>query len=170
MHARPAGVAGLSLLEMLIAGAVLTIFAVGANYSMLTFNRTAAVTRNYVAAQMIVRDCIGQALAADYTPTSTPAILAATTGTSDIDSDGEADGDLYDPAGGTNYDVPLIYKRDTLSGNSQQTVLTGKLYRRVRTVDSTLKILEVSFVMKTTYRGKNYYYKMATLKAQDERQ
>lgn len=153
-----------------MAGAVLTVFAVAANYSMLTFNRTAAVTRNYVAAQMVVRDCIGQALAADYTPTSTPAILATTAEGSDIDGDGETDGVLYDPTGGTATEVPLLYKRDTLSGNAQQTVLTGKLYRKVRTVSSTLKILEVSFLMKTTYRGKDYYYKMATLKAQDERQ
>ncbi|HSH94026.1 MAG TPA: hypothetical protein VK968_07760 [Roseimicrobium sp.] len=162
--------AGLSILEMLVAGAVLTIFAVGASYSMLTFNRTATVTRNYVAAQAIVRDCIGQALAADYTPTTTPAILATTAAGSDIDGDGETDGVLYDPAGGTNYDVPLLYKRDTLVSNVQQAALTGQLYRKVRTVDSSLKILEVSFLMKITYRTKNYYYKMATLKAQDERQ
>jgi hypothetical protein len=164
--------AGLSILEMLVAGAVLTIFAVGANYSMLTFNRNATVTRNYAAAQAMVRDYTDQALAADYTSTATAPILTVTAAGTDIDGDGEADGVLFDPAdpvSGTNYTLPLVYKRDSAAAYVQQSVVTGQIYRRVRLVDATLKILEVNFLLKFTYRGKNYFTRMAALKAQDER-
>lgn len=162
--------AGLSILEMLVAGVVLTIFAVGANYAMLTFNRNATTTRNYAAAQAIVRDYIDQALAADYTSAVTDPIVATTVAGTDIDGDGQADGVLFDPAGGTSFNLPLVYMRDSATGFTQQTVVTAQIYRRVRVVDATLNIREVNFLLRFLQRGRPYYVRMATLKARDERQ
>ena len=155
-----------ALLEILVGGAVLAIFAISANYAMSVFNRNATVNRNYVAAEAIVRNYIDQALSADWTPDSTPAILtdtSAATGTStDRDGDGEADGELYVA------NVPLITTRDSLTGNSQNSVIAGNLYRQVTIVDATLKIARVNFTLVFTCRNKSYSYRLATLKAQDQ--
>jgi len=129
--------------------------------AMVRINRTAAVNRNYVAAQAIVRNQIDQALAATYTPTSVAAILAVTAAGGDQDGDGEGDGELFQS------DVPILVARDTLIGNSQVAVITGNLYRHVAIVDATLQLRRVSFLLSYQYRGRTYRYRMTTLRAQD---
>ncbi len=155
-----------AMLEVLVGGAVLAIFAVTANYAMSIFNRNATINRNYLAAEAIVRNYLDQALAADWTPDSTPAILtdtsSATGASTDRDGDGEADGELYIA------NVPLITTRDSLTGNNQNSVIAGNLYRQVTVVDAALKIARVNFTLVFTYRNKSYSYRLATLKAQDQ--
>lgn len=128
---------------------------------MVRINRTAAVNRNYVAAQAIVRNQIDQALAAAYTPDTTAAILAVTPAGADQDGDGEGDGELFQA------DVPILVTRDTLIGNAQSPVITGNLYRHVAIVDATLQLRRVSFLLAYQYRGQIYRYRMTTLRAQD---
>jgi len=158
---RRARLSGFALTDLLIAGALLILFSVGTMIAMVRINRTAAVNRNYVAAQAIVRNQIDQALAATYTPTSVAAILAVTSAGADQDGDGEGDGELFQS------DVPILVVRDTLIGNSQVAVITGNLYRHVAIVDATLQLRRVSFLLSYQYRGQTYRYRMTTLRAQD---
>jgi hypothetical protein len=129
--------------------------------AMVRINRIAAVNRNYVAAQAIVRNQIDQALAAAYTPDTTAPILAVTPAGADQDGDGEADGELFQA------NVPILVTRDTLIGNTQTPVITGNLYRHVAIVDATLQLRRVSFLLAYQYRGQIYRYRMTTLRAQD---
>jgi type II secretory pathway pseudopilin PulG len=152
---------GFALTDLLIAGALLILFSVGTMIAMVRINRTAAVNRNYVAAQAIVRNQIDQALAAEYTPTAVAPILAVTVTGADQDGDGEGDGELFQS------DVPILVTRDTLIGNSQTAIITGNLYRHVAIVDATLKLRRVAFLLSYQYRGQTYRYRMTTLRAQD---
>jgi type II secretory pathway pseudopilin PulG len=153
---------GFSLLETLFAGSILAVFALGAAGTFNVMNRLASSTRIAVAAQNAVRSYIDEATAADYTPTSTPAILGNTAVGTDIDGDGEGDGEVHAST------VPLVVARDSKTGGVQNSVVTGTVYRHATTVDNNLGIQRVAFLIRYTYRGKHYYYRVATLKAREK--
>lgn len=159
---REFGTAGFSLLETLFAGSILAVFALGAAGTFNVMNRLASNTRVAVAAQNIVRSYVDEAMAADYSPSATPAILANSSAGTDIDGDGEADGDLHAS------NVPLIVTRDSKTGGVQNSVVTGTVYRHCITVNSTLGVQQVSFLIRYALDGKFYYQRIATLKAREK--
>lgn len=149
------------LIDVIVAGALIMLFAVATMIAMIRVNRTAAVNRNYVAAQAIVRSQIDQALCAAYTPLTVAPILATTGNGVDHDGDGDGDGEEFQ----TN--VPILVSRDTLIGNDQFVVVAGTLYRHVSVVDATLNLRRISLLLTYPYRGGTYSYRMTTLRAQD---
>jgi type II secretory pathway pseudopilin PulG len=153
---------GFSLLETLIAGSILAVFALGTAGTFNVMNRLAGNTRIAISAQNVVRGYIDEAMAADYSPTSTPSILANSGTGTDIDGDGEVDGDVYAS------NVPLIVTRDSKTAGVQNNVVTGTVYRHCTTVDATLGIQRVNFLIRYTLRGKNYYNRIACLKAREK--
>ncbi len=154
--------AGFTLLETLFAGCILVVFALGTAVTFNVMNRLASNTRVAVAAQNVVRSYIDEAMASDFTPTSTPAILATTTTGADIDGDGEEDGVLYASS------VPLIVTRDSKTSGVQNSVVTGNVYRQCITANASLGIQRVTFLIRYTLRGRNYYYRVAALKAREK--
>ena len=147
-----------SVIEALTAGTILAGFALSTTWAFSMANRIASTTRNRVVAASVVHGYLDEALASDWTSTVTPPILAITAAGTDIDGDGVA----Y--AG----NVPLLTMRDTQVSNLQKPVLTGTVYRQCLLVNSTLKIVRVSFLIGYSYRGKNYHYRMTALKAQEQ--
>jgi hypothetical protein len=152
--------AGFVLADVIVAGALIMLFAVATTIAMVRINRTAAVNRNYVAAQAIVRSQIDQAMCAVFTPDTAAAVLAPTVAGADRDGDGEGDGELFQS------NVPLLVSRDTLIGNDQISVVAGTLYRHVSVIDATLNLRRISMLLTYPYRGKTYAYRMTTLRAQ----
>lgn len=153
--------AGFVLTDVMVAGALIMLFAVATMIAMIRINRTAAVNRNYVAAQAIVRSQIDQALCAAYTPDTVAPILATTGSGADCDGDGEGDGEVLQS------NVPILVSRDTLIGNDQFAVVAGTIYRHVSVVDATLNLRRISVLLTYPYRGRTYSYRMTTLRAQD---
>ena len=152
---------GFALTDLMVAGALIVLFAVATTIAMVRINRIAAVNRNYVAAEAIVRSQMDQALSATYTPETTAPILATTITGPDLDGDGEGDGELF------QINVPILVSRDSLVGNDQVPVVTGNLFRHVSVVDATLQLRRVSFLLNYQYRGKTYSFGMTSLRAQD---
>jgi hypothetical protein len=151
-----------------MAGALLTIFAIGAAATFTTMNRIASRNRTAVVAQAVLQNYADEALAASYTAASTPAILATTADGTDIDGDSEGDGELYAS------DVPLLMTRDSKTTNTQNPILVANIYRHCTVVNSTLQILRVSFLIRyrengtpTGTTGKPFSYRLTILKARD---
>lgn len=153
---------GYTLVEAMISTAVLAIFAVSATLCLTRFNTWAANDRNATAAMIIVQDHVDQALAAIYNSNQVPALLQPTTAGTDIDGDGVADGVL-------DSTQPVVVTRDSL----QTAIVPANLYRRVTAVgtsyglDNDADLLQVSFLLQYSFRGKTYYTRVVTLKARD---
>ena len=152
---------GFVLTDVLVGAAMIVFFAVGTAAAMARVNTNAAVNRNSVAAQAIVRTQIDQALTATFTPEATAAILALTAVGADVDGDGEGDGELFQS------NVPIIVARAPELNYTQQRIVAGSLYRQVLVAEPSLNVRRVSFLLRYQYRGTTYFYRLATLRAQD---
>ena len=152
---------GFVLADVLVGAAMIVFFAAGTAAAMTRVNTNAAVNRNNIAAQAIVRTQIDQALTASFTAEVTAAILSTTVSGADVDGDGEGDGELFQS------DVPLIVARAGEGGSTPPRIVTGSLYRQVIVADVPLNLRRVSFLLSYPYRGRTYFYRMATLRAQD---
>lgn len=152
-----------TLVEIIVALAMLAVFAVTSTACLSNFNTRAAVNRNAEAARAIVEDRIAQTLALPYDATNSPALLTPTATGSDLDGDGVSDGVLL------AQNIPVVVTRDQL----QSTVVAGALFHSVTAIGTTppytfrqaSDLLQVSYTLRYTFRGRNYYYRAFTLKA-----
>ncbi len=168
-----AGSAGFTLLELLIGISLLATFSVSAIYALTSFNRNAAVNRNATAVMAILQDRMDRVLTAPYSATSTSPLLAATGDGADVDGDGIPDGvaeSWPDPSGAAPPDnVPIVVTRDA----NQTGVVRGTLYRRVAPVGTAYgmandaDLLQVSYLLRYSYRGRNFSTRLVSLKARD---
>ena len=175
---RVARSAGFTLVELLIGISILATFSVSAIFALTSFNRNAAVNRNSTAAMAILQDRMDRVLSATYSASSTPPLLAATGDGSDVDGDGVPDGvaeNWPDPFGAilpnsaAPSNVPVVVTRDS----NQTGVVLGTLYRRVVPVGTAYgltnntDLLQVSYLLQYSYRGRNFYSRLVSLKARD---
>ena len=169
---------GFTLVELLISLSIIATFAVSATYALTSFNRNAAVNRNATAAMTILQDRMDRVLAATYNTTNTPPLLAITGDGTDVDGDSIPDGvaeNWPDPAGAIlpnavpPNNVPVVVTRDV----NQTGVVLGTLYRRVVAVGtaygltSNSDLLQVSYLLQYSYRGRSFYARLVSLKARD---
>jgi len=150
---------GFVLTDVLVGAATIVFFAVGTAAAMTRVNTNAAVNRNNIAAHAIVRTQIDQALTASFTPETTAAILLTTATGGDVDGDGEGDGELFQS------NVPIIETPAGEGASTPQRIVTGSLYRQVIVAGAPLNLRRVSFLLSYPYRGRTYFYRMATLRA-----
>ncbi len=156
---------GFTLVEILVSLTMLAVFALTSTACLSSFNTRAAVNRNAEAARVIVEDQIAQILAIPYDATNSPAALTPTAAGTDTDGDGVSDGILV------TSNVPVVVTRD----QQQSTVVAGSLYRRVTSIGANAPyslaraddLLQVSYTLRYTFRGKAYGYRASTLKARN---
>ncbi len=148
------GESAFTIVEAMIALAVLGLFAGSAVYALMSFNDRASRNRNAEAARAILESQVDAMLA----QTTLPATTAAGT---DIDGDGVPDGVV------TTANVPILVQR-----NSTATpVVKGDLYTCVTQVGTTVglpnagDLLSIQFMLRYTYRGQTYTSKLLTFKS-----
>jgi type II secretory pathway pseudopilin PulG len=163
------GARAFTVVEAVIALSILALFGLGTTVTLNLFDNWAAHNRNTEAARAIVDDYVNYLLNDN---TTAPAATGAGT---DIDGDGIPDGVVCTaiatrqiPNSTTpNGVVPLIVTRTS----SPSSVVYGTLYWRVQAVgtafgmNANTDLVQVNFLLAYTYRGRSYYYKAMTFKA-----
>ena len=149
------GRAGILLIEAIIAAAALALVIVGASQALLIANRLAATSRVLTAARSVVQRNIDTALTTTFTQASTPAILATTGAT----------GQVYDDDGGGDNTVQI-----SVQDNNTAVVAAGVLTRTVTQLANAdnAVVLQVTFSLTYTYRGRADTFSMTTIRARDD--
>ena len=150
---RAQGAGAFTLVQLMIAAAIIVVVGVSSISTMLTVNREAATMRMFSNARAIVQRNMDAALVAPFSATSAPPILA-TTGSS---------GALYDEDGDGSYTENVVTTR---SGN---VLVTGTLNRTVvaESNSDSAPIFRITFQLNYTFRGRSYSYQMTSLRSQD---
>lgn len=153
-HPYSRGVAGFTLVEMLIAAGILCMVAIASTQAMIISNRWAAATRMKTNARAVVQRNIDQALAVPFSSTQVPAILATTAST----------GAVYDDDGNGDNKVDVVVQD---SGGTA--VVPGTLTRIVTAVANSenADIRRVTFRVAYIFRGRPHTYEMETLRSRD---
>jgi type II secretory pathway pseudopilin PulG len=148
------GVAGFTLVEMLIAAGVLFTVAIASTQALVISNRWAAATRMKTNARAVVQRNIDQALAVPFSSAQIPPILATTSST----------GEVYDDDGNGDNKVDVVVQD---SGGT--VVVPGTLTRIVTAVANgeNADIRRVTFRVAYLFRGRPYTYEMETLRTRD---
>lgn len=148
------GVAGFTLIEMLIAAGVLTTVAIASTQAMIISNRWAAANRMRTNARAVVQRNIDQALAVPFASTDVPAILGITSAT----------GAIYDDDGNGDNKVDVVVQD---SGGS--VIVPGTLTRIVTAVANSenADIRRITFRVAYIFRGRPYSYEIETLRTRD---
>jgi hypothetical protein len=122
---------------------------------LLIANRFAAAGRVLTAARAVVQRNIDTALTTSFTQASTPAILATTPAT----------GTVYDDDGGGDNTVQI-----SVQDNNTAVVASGVLTRTVLSYSNTdnAVILQVTFSLTYSYRGRTETLSMTTFRARDD--
>ena len=144
---------GFSILETLVACAIVVSAFGGMMHASVVFNRHAAFSRMQTNARAVVQRNIDQALSEKFTLQSNPAILAIT-GTT---------GAVWDDDGGGDSKVAVVQ-------NGTGTVTSyGTLTRTVTSITNTngADIRSIRFALSYAYRGKTYSYAANTVRAID---
>ena len=147
--------AGILLIEGMVAAGVLAVVIVGASQALLIANRMAAASRVLTAARSVVQRNIDTALTTTFTQASTPAILATTTAT----------GQVWDDDGGGDNTVQI-----SVQDNNSLVVATGVLTRTVLALTNAdnAVVLQVTFSLTYTYRGRTDTIAMTTIRSRDD--
>ena len=159
---------GFTVLEAVIALAILALFGLTSTITLNLFDNRAARNRNAEAARAVVNDYV------DYLLNDNTLAPAATGDGTDLDGDGVPDGVVCTTISGrgipsnTNATgvVPLIVTRTA----SPTSVVYGTLYWRVQPVGtaygltSNTALMQVNFMLVYVYRGQTFYYKTLTFK------
>ena len=147
--------AGILLIEAIIATAALALVIVGASQALLIANRIAATSRVLTAARSVVQRNIDTALTTTFTQATVPAILATTPAT----------GTVWDDDGGGDNTVQIA-----VQDNNTAVVASGVLTRTVvalANADNAV-VLQVTFSLTYTYRGRADTVSMTTIRARDD--
>ncbi len=143
-----------TIVEAVVAMAILSLFAVGSIYGLMSFNDRAARNRNAEAARTILENYVDALLIQNTVP---PATALGT----DLDGDGIGDGVLSNPG------IPLIVQRNTTA----TATVSGDLYTLVQPVGTMLgltnatDVMGVQYMLRYTYRGQIYTFKILTFKS-----
>ena len=153
--ARHRSCAGVLLMEVMIASAVLVMTIVGATQALLTANRLSASSRVLTGARAVVQRNIDTALTVTYTKASEPTILAIT----------PAGGSTYDDDGGFDNTIQIAAQ-----DNGGIVLATGTLTRIVTAVTNAdgAIIRQVTFKLDYTYGGRAQSVSMTTMRSIDD--
>jgi prepilin-type N-terminal cleavage/methylation domain-containing protein len=153
-HSKSRGVAGFTLVEMLIAAGILCMVAIASTQAMVVSNRWAAATRMRTNARAVVQRNIDQALAVPFSSTQVPTILAITSST----------GAVYEDDGNGDNKVDVV-----VQDSSGSVLVQGMLTRIVTAVANSenADIRRVTFRVAYLFRGRPYTYEMETLRTRD---
>jgi prepilin-type N-terminal cleavage/methylation domain-containing protein len=148
------GVAGFTLVEMLIAAGVLCMVAIASTQAMVISNQWAASTRMRTNARAVVQRNIDQALAVPFTSSQVPALLGITSSA----------GEVYDDDGNGDSKVDVV-----VQDSSGSVLVQGMLTRIVTSVNNSenADIRRVTFRVAYIFRGKPHTYEMETLRTRD---
>jgi type II secretory pathway pseudopilin PulG len=146
--------AGFTLVQVMIAAAIIVIVGLASVQALVLMNRKAATMRTLNNARAVVQRNIDTAMGVPFSSTFTPAILAVTT----------SSGAVYDDDGGGDFLVIIGLLR---AGTSAW--VKGTLTRTVLAESNAdnADIRRVTFNLSYTYRGKAYTFAMTTLRTQD---
>lgn len=147
--------AAILLIEGIIAAGALALVIVSASQALLIANRMAAVSRVLTAARSVVQRNIDTALTTTFTQATTPAILAITPAT----------GTVWDDDGGADNTVQI-----EVQDNNTAIVASGVLTRTVTALANAdnAVVLQVTFSLTYTYRGRQDTVSMTTIRARDD--
>lgn len=148
--------AGSTLIELLVASALIVLSIITSTSGLLSANRHASATRVFTAARAIVQRNIDTALSLTFDAAITPAILATT----------PTSGQVYDDDGGGDNKVQIVVQQD----GGAVTMVTGTLTRTVTAQANPqgADIRRINFRIAYAFRGKNYSYEMSTVRAIDD--
>ena len=160
---------GFSLVEVMVAVAILGMLGGTVFMAMCRLHRNAADNRNYASAQIILRNAVDQALTRGWEDSDYPnGIIAPTITDSTLpyDSSGSywvqwnpfSEADTWNPA----ETVPIYSDQMDVSRN-----VSARLYRKVQFVTGTDYLLWVTMRLDYTYDGKAHSQQMVTLRASD---
>lgn len=143
------------LVEAIVAVGALALVIVGASQALLVANRIAATSRVLTAARSVVQRNIDTALTTTFTQATTPAILATTPAT----------GSVWDDDGGGDNTVQI-----SVQDNNSVVVASGVLTRTVTQLANAdnAVVLQVTFSLTYTYRGRTDTVSMTTIRARDD--
>jgi len=152
MHRRRVSPRGFTLVQVMVACAIIVIVGLASIQALVLMNRKAAVMRTMTNARAVVQRNIDTALTVPFTATLTPAILAMTPGS------------VYDDDGGGDNLVNIALQR---SGTTAW--IKGTLTRTVTAESNpeSVDIRRVTFSVSYSYRGRPYSFSMTTLRTQD---
>jgi prepilin-type N-terminal cleavage/methylation domain-containing protein len=144
---------GFTLVELMIAAAVILIVGIAGVQALAMMNSKAAAMRIFNNARAAVQRNIDTAMGVPYTTTSVPAILATTPAT----------GTVYVDSGSGSLETVV------LMSNGSTPLITGTMTRTVvaQPNSESQALLSITFSLTYTYRKHNYIYSMTTLRAPD---
>jgi len=177
------GLRGFSLVEVMVAVAILALIGGTVFMAMCRLHRNAADNRNYASAQIILRNAIDQALTRGWDDANYPdGILSPTNSDNTLP---------YDTDPGVKYESGLLAYlypgswvqwnpfsasdtwsvADTVPIYSDQMDpsrnVTGRLYRKVQFVTGMNSLLWVTMRLDYTYDGKEHSQQMFTIRSAD---
>lgn len=154
MHVRRGRKAGFTLVQVMIATAIIVIVGLASVQALVQMNRKAAAMRTLNNARAVVQRNIDTAMGVAFTTSLVPPILATTATT----------GAVYDDDGGGDNLVNIALLR---SGTTAW--IKGPLTRTVIAEANAdgADIRRVTFSLSYTYRGRPYTYAMTTLRTID---
>ncbi len=146
--------AGFTLVQVMVATAVIVIVGLASVQALVLMNRKAATMRTLNNARAVVQRNIDTAMGVPFSSALEPPILAITT----------ASGSVYDDDGGGDNLVNVALLR---AGTSAW--LKGTLTRTVIAEANAegVDIRRVTFSLTYTYRGRPYSFAMTTLRTFD---
>ncbi len=150
--------AGVSLIEVVMATAIISIYATAAVPALLTMNQNAASSRVITAAKEIVDRNIEAAGAVPFVSSSVPAILAVTSGT-------VACGDYAYTS--VSNPVPLIVDSTGVARVSGTLSRSVSLWNSSDPTDNA-NTRRITFVVKYTMFNRPQIYSASTLRAPDQ--
>jgi prepilin-type N-terminal cleavage/methylation domain-containing protein len=152
-HGRRVRLQGFTLIELMVATAVILIVGIAGVQALAMMNSKAAAMRILNNARAAVQRDIDTAMGVPYTTTSVPAILATTPGT----------GTVYVDSGTGNLETVV------LMSNGTTPLIQGTMTRTVvaQANSENQALLSITFSLTYTYRKHNYTYSMTTLRAPD---
>ena len=152
--ARQRRLAGFSLVQVMIATAIIVIVGLSSVQALVMMNRKASVMRTFSNARAVVQRNIDTAMGVPWTLTLEPPILALTSAT----------GSVYDDDGGGDNQVNIALLR---SGTTA--LIKGTLTRIVVAEPNPdgAVLRRITFRLNYNYRGRPYNFAMSTLRTQD---
>jgi type II secretory pathway pseudopilin PulG len=153
IQSRRARPQGFTLVELMVATAVIIIVGIAGVQALAMMNSKAAAMRILNNARAAVQRNIDTAMGVPYTVAAVPAILAITPATGTVYVDSGA-GNLENVVLMSNGTTPLV-----------QGTLTRTVVAQANSENQAL--LSITFSLTYTYRKHNYTYSMTTLRAPD---
>lgn len=163
LRALPGGDAGVAMMEVVMAMALILVVAVSVTQLFMVATKMAASNRVLTAARIVVQRNLDNALSVRWDENTTPTILQTTLDTGAVYDD---DGDNLNGEG-TNKIALLISKT---ASNTSYAMIPATMIRTVQTVTNTqgATILRIKFTLTYTYQKRTQVVEMTTMRAIDD--